>query len=312
MNGALAHRQAPISSAALAFGWLLIVLRAGGGLALAESATSSWHEAAQPRFTTASLPLLGPYFVEVLASVAMLLAGVWIGLQIQARRSQHRLEARPEKGGLEAERSRIAQDMHDQLGSHLTRIKLLSELIGRQDGLPEAAAQHARHILRSTTELAQSMDEIVWAVNPKKDRLEHLISYVAAFTEELLGVTHLRFRLDLPNHVPDLALPTEARHHLFLALKEALHNSVKHSQATTVQVSLRLADTHLELTVQDDGIGIQPRPAAISRNGLKNMAERMRRIGGSCIIDSPPGAGTRVQLTSPLVLSLPDSHIRGT
>jgi len=275
-------------------------------------APSPPDEPASPGRASTAPPFLTRQSVALGASATLLLISMWGWRGFRVRRGRRMVGTVSQTESIAAERNRIAKDMHDQLGSHLTRIKLLSELIGKQEGLPESAAQHARHILRTTMELAQSMDEIVWAVNPSKDQLEHLISYVAASTEELLGVTHLRFRLDLPDHVPDVQLAAETRHHLFLAFKEGLHNAVKHSHATTILVRLHVADDQLQLTIQDDGIGMPAQPRTSLRNGLKNMSDRMVRIGGSCVINSQPGAGTAVCLTSPLARGPNDSPVWGT
>lgn len=237
-----------------------------------------------------------------------LLAGVAIR-SLESRKYRQRLRLLEQQNALSAERARIAKDMHDELGANLTRIKLLSELIERESSAPDQTARHARHISRTARELAQGMDEIVWAVNPKKDRLDNLVFYVGAFVEELLGVTHLRYRLHLPDEAPDLTLPAEVRHHVFLAMKEALHNVVKHSQATEVQVRLRLMGRQLEIQVEDDGIGFEPDSADSKRNGLANMRQRLARIAGTCTIESRPGAGTKVKLTVPARTVPGDSHV---
>jgi signal transduction histidine kinase len=231
----------------------------------------------------------------VLGAALLLAAGAALAVcGMVGRRRQGR--QRQALSALEAERARIARDMHDELGAGVTRIKLLSELIEREVPSPTRAFGHARRISRIAAELAQSMDEIVWSVNPEKDRLEHLVSYLGAFTEELLGATHLGFRLDFPEHVPDIHLPPEVRHHLFLAVKEALNNAIKHSHATTVTVGLALAGDRLEISVRDDGRGLDTGSLPGDRNGLRNLRQRLKSIGGDCAVESQPGAGTTVRL----------------
>ena len=209
------------------------------------------------------------------------------------------------QAALEAERARIARDMHDELGTHVTRIKLLGELIERETACPAKAFGYARRISRIATELAQAMDEIVWAVSPEKDRLENFVHYLSAFTEELLSATHLTYRLDFPKEVPEFFLPADVRHNLFLAAKEALHNAVKHSRGTTVHVGLSLTGELLEVSVRDDGVGFAPAAASEEGDGLRNLCERLRAIGGTCAVQSQPGQGTSIHLLVPLPCGSP-------
>jgi len=235
-------------------------------------------------------------------STALAVAGLLIW-SVRARDGIRRPEpglAVRDPSQVEVERSRIAQDMHDALGANLTRIKLLSELVEREADCPEKSVRYARSISRIAREVAQGMDEIIWAVNPAKDHLENFVFYLGAFTEELLGVTHLRYRLDFPDAMPDLPLPAEFRHQLFLAIKEALHNTVKHSYGTQVWVRLEVSRDELIICVRDDGRGFTPGAPLAAGNGLGNMARRLALLGGDCVVDSRPGHGTAVRFSAPL------------
>lgn len=239
--------------------------------------------------------------VVLAAAACLMFAGSVIAVRtVGARRGEVERSREPEPSPLTAERARIARDMHDELGASVTRIKLLSELIERNANSPDTAMGHARRISRIAAELSQAMDEIVWAVNPEKDRLENLVHYLGAFTEELLGATHLSYRLDFPEHLPDLHLPAQVRHQLFLAAKEALNNAVKHSHATSVGLRLSLTNDCVEICVQDNGIGFDPAATQTQRNGLRNLCQRLESVGGSCGVTSNPGAGTSVRLAVPL------------
>ena len=153
------------------------------------------------------------------------------------------------------------------------------------------------------------MDEIVWAVNPRHDRLDSLASYLSRFAYEYLSVAEIRCRLDLPLHLPTLPVTAEVRHNLFLAFKEALHNIIKHAAASEVRVELKLEAAQLALQVADDGRGFDAAtpangPSAAGRiaggEGLANMRRRLAEIGGACEIRSEPGRGTTVTFTVPL------------
>ncbi|MDB4310399.1 histidine kinase, partial [Akkermansiaceae bacterium] len=137
---------------------------------------------------------------------------------------------------LEQERSRIARDIHDDLGATLTRITLLSE------SPPETADETTHHAfdkIRSTTrELMSSMDGVVWAINPEHDTFDDLANYLSSFAQELLSVAEIRCRLTFPVDLPERRLSAQLRHNLLLAFKEALNNSVKYAGATAVRISL--------------------------------------------------------------------------
>lgn len=244
---------------------------------------------------------LAPHFWEtrgfpaVLAGAALL--GGWGLHRLRLRLIRRRLALENELG-LARERERIARDMHDDVGAGLTQIGLLTERAARTgaDELPPLLDR----IAEASREAAQSMDEIVWAVNPRNDRLEHLANYVCQFAREYLEPTGLRCRLEVPALLPDLPVPSDVRHHLLMALKESLNNAVRHAAATEVTVELHWADGSLRLAVTDNGRGFaaevpaHPRPGG--GNGLANLRRRAEAIGGRCVIESRPGHGTRVEL----------------
>jgi signal transduction histidine kinase len=148
------------------------------------------------------------------------------------------------------------------------------------------------------------MDEIVWAISPHHDTLDSLVNYLSKFAQDFLNVAGIRYRLSVPIQLPPWSLTADARHSLFLAFKEALHNVVKHASATEVHVSLTLAESGFSAVIEDNGIGFDPAQADMaikdplriaSGNGLANMRKRLVAIGGECRVDSTPGKGTRVE-----------------
>jgi signal transduction histidine kinase len=159
-------------------------------------------------------------------------------------------------------------------------------------------------------ELTRSLDEIVWAVNPRHDTLDSLASYLSRFAYDFLNAAKIRCRLDVPLQFPALPLTAEVRHNLFLAFKETLHNVVSHAAATEVRVSLKLEADKLILTITDDGCGFHPgepaaggrsRPDRISQgDGLTNIQQRLSEIHSECEIQSVPGQGTTIKLTVPV------------
>jgi ligand-binding sensor domain-containing protein/signal transduction histidine kinase len=227
---------------------------------------------------------------------------------LATRRLRRQLESLERQRAVERDRARIAKDIHDDLGAGLTQISLLSEL-ARNDS-PQETDTHLAQISERARELTRTMDEIVWAVNPQHDTLDSLTSYVCRFAQEYLNVAGVQCRLDVPALLPALPLTPEVRHHLFLAVKEALNNVVKHARAHEVWLRLTPLPNGFSLVIEDDGVGVDATDARASRlgservssgQGLDNLARRLDAIGGRCVVQSQPGGGTRVEMTVSLV-----------
>jgi signal transduction histidine kinase len=227
-----------------------------------------------------------------------------------SRRLRRRLERLEWQRVIERDRGRIARDIHDDLGAGLTQITLLSELARRES--PEEMETHLVQISDTARELTQAVDEIVWAVNPRQDTLDGLVTYICQFAQEYLTMAGILCRLDVPGHLPPLPLSADVRHNLFLAVKEALNNIVKHAGAREVRLRLVQEDGRLTLVIEDDGRGFDAATAIVVRpgeagsastrgQGLENLADRLSSVGGRCSISSEPGRGTRVELNVGIV-----------
>lgn len=237
--------------------------------------------------------------------IVVLLGSIIGAVRVVVTRKLHRkLEQMKQQQAIQRERERIAQDIHDDMGAGLTRILLQSALARRNP--QEQTPSHLEQISTTAHELVGAMDEIVWAINPENDTLDGLVTYAGKFVQEYAEQAGLRCRLDLPAQVPAMHLSAEARHHLFLAVKEAMNNVVKHARATMVAFSLKLLPDGFAFMIKDDGCGFTPgtRPSAAtdadrvaSGHGLRNQVQRLEKIGGLCWIHSEPGEGTEVELT---------------
>lgn len=249
-----------------------------------------------------------PHFYETNAFILLLacsgLGAVILAVrQVYKRRLRTELERVERQRAVERDRARIARDIHDDLGAGLTQITLLSEL-ARQDP-PDEVDVHVSQISITARELTRAMDEIVWAINPQNDTLDGLITYVSKFAQQYLAVAGIRCRLDVPTELPVCVLGAEIRHNLYLVIKEALNNIVKHSQATVVSLRLEYTAGCIKLSIQDNGRGIAPLghpipdagDRASSGHGLGNMTRRLADIGGRCEVVSQPGQGTEVLFT---------------
>jgi len=238
------------------------------------------------------------WFVTLVALT--LLTGVGTTVRIvEKKKFQRQLQRAESESALERERARIAQDLHDELGSQLTRISLLSGLLRADKDNPGLVAAHAGKLSLSADETVRALEEIVWAVRPDSDTLQSLIDYMTHFAGELFDGSPTRCRLDLSPDLPALALPPDKRHNIFLIVKEALTNALKHAAAKEVHVAAKADGSMLEIAVTDDGKGFTETgtaAAAGKRNGLGNMRQRAAAIGGQLDLQSTP-QGTSVRLT---------------
>lgn len=232
-------------------------------------------------------------------SALTLLAGVVVGVRlVEARKFQRRLQVAERERAVERERARIAQDLHDELGSSLTRLSLLSDSLKEHKDDAQQIEARAAKISQTSTETVRALEEIVWALRPGSDTLQSLVEYIAHFARELFEGDNCRCRLDLPDDLPDYALLPDMRHNIFLVVKEALTNTLKHAAAREVLVRAKVEGTTLEISVQDDGRGFVFPEAGVpaKRNGLGNMQRRAESMGGKLEIVVTPGHGTTVRL----------------
>lgn len=233
-------------------------------------------------------------------SVGLVAAAIFSRHRQRARRSLERLRFR---NALESDRTRIARDMHDDLGSRVTFINMSAALAQRDiERAPENACRHLSKMTESTRELIVAMDDLVWAVDPAHDTLDHLASHLTRVAEEMFRDSSIRCRLDIPALLPALPLGSELRHHIALAVKEALHNVLCHAGPSEVFFSLAFNGEEIRITLRDTGVGFDP--ANDERgHGLNNLASRFKEIGGTCKIASSPGSGTCIVLICPVTAS---------
>ncbi len=226
---------------------------------------------------------------------ALLGGGSWLlSKRLTQKRMQLALAELERQRALEWERSRIAQDIHDDLGANLAQIGMLSELIQSDTPGSGEALMHLDEIFQRAHESGRKLDEIVWAINPVHDTAEELVGYLARFAQEYLRLAQVRFRLDVPPQLGDIPLSGVQRHHLFLAVKEAVHNAVTHAAPREISLRIRFETRSLSISVADDGRGFTDKPPALYTRGSAGMLQRMLKINGSFHRVSRPGAGTSV------------------
>ena len=218
---------------------------------------------------------------------------------VSFRRLRRRLAALQQQAALDRERTRIARDIHDDVGNRLNRITLLSELALRNGTDPAHMSSQVREISSSVRDVIGALDEVVWAVSPRHDTLPHLVSRLGQFAAEYLRAAGVRSELALPAQPPDWPLSAEARHNVLCAVKEALTNAVRHGRPQAVKLSVEVAADAFTVAVEDDGAGFLAAPTDPGADGLRNMAQRMAEIGGRMDVESAPGRGTRIRLWLP-------------
>lgn len=215
---------------------------------------------------------------------------LYLLIQLVSQSKAHRL--------VQAERDRIARDIHDDLGSKLTQLLLTGEVA--QIGSAPASGAPLSQMCDGARNILATIDEVVWIVNSQHDNLDDFAIYVCKYAQHFLESTAIRCRLDVAAELPAKTLSQLMRRNLFLAIKEALNNAAKHSQATELTVRIELSGVRLQVVVADNGRGFAPAQANQERNGLSNMKQRMVEIGGECAVASRPGAGCRVSFLVPL------------
>ena len=236
------------------------------------------------------------WFKSIVALVIIGLVSLGVRFYINRKLELQRVTLE-KKQAIEKERTRIATDMHDDLGAGLSQIKFLSEAIGmkRQKHLP--IEEEVSSIRSFSDEMIDKMGEIVWALNEKNDTLNDLLSYTRSYAVEYLEQNGIKCHVEEPDDIPPLNVSGEFRRNIYLTVKESLHNIVKHAQATEVSIQLEIGKWLL-IKICDNGMGLNNSTPNQFGNGLASMRKRMKELGGSFEIVSK--TGTEVRMKAPI------------
>ena len=200
---------------------------------------------------------------------------------------------------LETERSRIARDLHDDLGASLTEISVLAST----GQLPQANTSTHSNLFQAISHrargLVSALDVIVWAVDPEDNTLQSLADYLTGYTNDFFSHTQIACRFKVPVSCPPITLEGRVRHDLLMVAKEALNNIVRHADATEVEFRLAVVEDVLEIDIADNGKGIE-NGSSTGGHGLKNLTARLKKLGGNCQVECRDGGGTIVQIRLPL------------
>ncbi len=201
---------------------------------------------------------------------------------------------------LEEERNRISKDMHDDLGSGLSKIAIMSEIL-KTSLKDKDDVESVGKISKTANELVDSMSQIIWAMNPENDNIENILGYLRKFSLDFFEDSGLHCELDFPDISQNIKLPQSVRRNLFLVIKETFHNILKHSGAKDVKVKVSIAGHHLKVVITDNGKGFNIADVKYSGNGLNNMEKRMNTVNGRFRLESSPASGTTTTLEITIV-----------
>lgn len=209
---------------------------------------------------------------------------------------------------LERVRTRIATDLHDDIGSSLSQIAILSEVVSQRVPATNTPVIEPLSLIAGTSrEMVDSMSDIVWAINPQRDHLRDLTQRMRRFASDILSARDIAFRFRAPDAEHDLRLGVDLRREVYLIFKECVNNLVKHSGCAEADLELRVVNHQLVLRISDDGRGFDPAQppsanghgASLGGHGLASMARRAAALGGTFEVKSERGRGTTSMLTVP-------------
>ena len=191
------------------------------------------------------------------------------------------------------ERERISADMHDELGSGMTAIRLMSEIA--RNKMKENTPIEIEKISHSANDVLNKMNAIIWSMNSGNDTLDNLVSYIRSYALEYFDGTPIDCKVNTPVNIPDKELTGDKRRNVFLCIKETLNNALKHSKASLITIDIEL-NHRLKITIADKGVGIDLQNLRQFGNGLKNIGRRMESIGGTFKIENNNGTITTLEL----------------
>ena len=239
------------------------------------------------------------WWFRVLLVTTFMAAVIAVVRYVSFRRLRQRMRLLEQQAVLDKERARIAKDLHDDLGASMTQMTLVLELALQQRPEPDAVIGTVQDGLLAAREAIKSLDAAVWAVNPANNTLPELVAYIGQFGMEFLQQANIRCVLDLPDHPPERPVSAELRHSLFLIVKEALNNVVRHAQASEVCLQISITAVALDLLIADNGRGIERKPNDTLADGLRNMRQRAEELNAQFQIESLPDAGTKISVRYP-------------
>jgi len=249
---------------------------------------------------TISFAIMPPFWQNInfqLLMIALILVIVYYAIKrITLKKYRMQLLELKARQELDAERNRISSDMHDDLGADISKIAVLSEVIKTDPAVVESIRTNVQKIADYAIDLRKKMDNIVWALNPSNDTVFNFIPYVREAMAELTEQSNITCRVEMKEPCHDMFLHAMLRRNLFLIIKEAVNNAIRHSAATTLVITIGIDKQCLFLEVKDNGKGFDVNERSKRGNGLNNMEKRVAQINGLLSVLSTPGKGTSIHV----------------
>jgi signal transduction histidine kinase/ligand-binding sensor domain-containing protein len=274
-----------------------------------EVESANAHGVPSPAAARFSFTITQPFWSRwwFIAGVGLSLVALaaWAVRSRELRLIRKRIEAFERQQELDRERLRISQDMHDEIGSTLTEITMLSELARQFDSSPAAQDGYLNGIAEKSRAVVSSIGEIIWAINPRFGHAEDLFAYIRQYATRFCETAGVRCRVEVPEGGESIMLSTEQRRNVFLVVKESLRNIVRHAAATEVAVTVSLQGSGLTVSIADNGRGFADLRRGEFGTGLESMRKRMGDVGGGFRLDSRPGSGTTVTISLKVGIAKP-------
>ncbi len=258
----------------------------------------TWNETPLKLSITILPPFWQTWWFRALAALLAILASYFIARIYVKQKVKVKTRELEKQQALYLERMRISKDVHDDLGSGLSKISLMAEIAQKRVSGDAAVSNDIRHISAVSKELVENMRDLIWVLNPENTTLDQLVARLREYCADYLENMPVEVNLDFPASVPALPISREAQRNVFLTVKEAINNSIKHAQAWKLDVVLKISADALNIKVTDNGRGFDAVHLKGSGNGLRNMKQRIELIGGVFGIIS--SGGTTISISIPL------------
>lgn len=253
--------------------------------------------------TTLLISILPPFYqtwwFRTGIAVTVLLIAILITHKTSQIKLKNRIRVLEKEKAVEEERHRISKEMHDDLGAGLTQISLISQSAKRRSKGGILPSEELNDISETSKKLIENVNEIIWAMNPDFDTLSGMIAYLREQTTKLLEYSGIEFRLEMPENFKDMNIANTKRKNIAMLMKETVNNVIKHSNASSIDITIVLINEHLLITIKDDGQGFDLHKKTMG-NGLKNYHYRSRLLNGTFKISSNEN-GTHVYFDIPLI-----------
>jgi two-component sensor histidine kinase len=248
-----------------------------------------WIETTHPIHIHITTPYYRTWWFILLCGLAIFALGyLFYYLKIQRELEAVRL------------RARLARDLHDDIGSSLSSISIISNMARKK---PEHVPEEARRIFTKISETSQrtldSISDLVWTMDPENDLAEDLFMRMRVYTSETLEAKEISYEFNVTEQTGRIKMDMEKRKNFYLIFKEAINNIAKYSKCTKVIIDVKPNNGNLELKITDNGVGFAEPQAEQTGHGLKNMKQRALQMNGRITITSKPGKGTSIELIFP-------------